>query len=86
MAQRELFTCRTIKENQPDEYGAASLRINAGLKIPVTSDYYMKLRMIDPELGSKTYPINDAIRKAFEIVMNYYYFRSNGGTRYRKSS
>lgn len=82
----DIFTCKLIKENQPAEYATASLRINEGVNIPVTGDYYMKLRSIDPDLGGNTYPINEAIRKAFEIVINYYYYREAGGTRYRKSS
>ena len=82
----ELFTCKVIKDNQPIEYAAASVNIKDGLGIPVVGDYYMKLRSIDPDLGGKTYPINEAILKAFETVMNYYYFREAGGTGYRKSS
>jgi uncharacterized protein len=82
----DLFTCKVIKENQPDEYRQASTNINSGMHAPVTTDYYMKLRSIDPDLGLKTYPINEAIIKAFEVVMNYYYFRDAGNTKYRKSS
>ena len=71
----ELFTCRLIKDEQPEKYLEVTENIKRDLDVPVVTDYYMKLKNIDPEWGTITYPINEAIRKAMEVVLNYYYFR-----------
>ena len=82
----ELITCKIIKENQPDIFNAACEKINNEIKVPGVGDYYMKLKMIDPELGGKTYPINVAISKAIDLVINSYYYKNSPGNRYRKIS
>jgi len=39
------------------------------------SDYYMQLHGIDFDLAREFYPINTAIRKAIETVLQYYAYR-----------
>jgi len=39
------------------------------------SEYYMRMHAIDPDLSRDFYPINQAIRKAIEAVLQYYAYR-----------
>ena len=72
----KLVTCRIIKNNQPEVVA----KIEADLKeeqaaMPLMSDYYFRIRSIDPDLGTKLLPINEAIKSALEVVMSYYAYR-----------
>ncbi len=74
--QKKLITCQLIKLDQAEKYQAAVGAINDNtLAVPMMSDYQSQLMGIDWELGSKFYPINEAIRKALEMVLFYYQFR-----------
>lgn len=85
-----IVTCIEIKQNMPKQYEDAEKNINNGLKIPLTSNYYRKLSTIDPILGEKTYPINEAVARAIEEVLHYYAYRPKPrrlqGTRLRKTA
>jgi len=73
----EMITCRIIKTEQEINYKNAVDKIVDGSgSIPIAERYYMQLMMIDDELGKTLYPINVAIRKALEVVMHYYAYRS----------
>ena len=72
--QRELVTCKFIKEEQAQAFEKVTDELKAGKKIPVMSEYYTRLTSIDPTL-SEFYPINQAIQKALEVVMHYYAYR-----------
>jgi Fe-S-cluster containining protein len=73
---RELVTCQIIKTEQEDAYTRVSLALkDEGKEVPVFVDYYQRLRNIDEELGGSQFPINEAIRRAFEFVMHYYSYR-----------
>jgi Fe-S-cluster containining protein len=72
--QRELVTCKLIKENQAREFEALSAEMRAGKKVPVMSDYYSRISSIDPSLTT-FYPINQAMIKALEVVLAYYAYR-----------
>jgi hypothetical protein len=74
--QSELITCQVIKTGQPEEVKASSGMISAGLKIPLLSNYYMKMHAIDADLARQFYPINTAIKKAIEIVIHYHSYRT----------
>lgn len=74
--EAKLVTCRIIKEGQPKVVA----KIEADLKkdkssVPLMSDYYFRIRSIDPDLGTKLLPINKAIQTALEVVMGYYAYR-----------
>jgi len=72
--QRELVTCKFIKEEQAKEFEALTSAMKAGEKIPVMGHYYTRITTIDPSLA-EFYPINIAIQKALEVVMHYYAYR-----------
>jgi Fe-S-cluster containining protein len=72
--QRELVTCKFIKEEQAQAFAHVAEELKAGKKIPVMSEYYTRLTSIDPTLAD-FYPINQAIQKALEVVMHYYAYR-----------
>ena len=72
--QRELVTCKFIKQEQAEDYDQLVEDLKAGKKIPVMSEYYTRLTSIDPTLA-EFYPINQAIQKALEVVMHYYAYR-----------
>ncbi len=70
----ELVTCKLIKTHQENEYNQAIENIKNGKKIPIMSDFYSRLTSIDPSL-SQFYPINQAMEKSVEIVLQYYAYR-----------
>jgi uncharacterized protein len=74
---RELVTCQIIKTEQTDAYEKTQQRITENEEpVPVMSQYYMQLLAIDPELARDFYPINRAIQKAIETVLQYYAYRN----------
>ena len=73
--KHELVTCQIIKTEQSVAYQEAEEKVEGGAPVPVMSDYYMQLHGIDPELTQDFYPINQAIQKAIETVLQYYAYR-----------
>lgn len=73
--QRELVTCTTIKNEQPEAIQRISMGVKGEARMPLMSDYYMQLRSIDSGLPQEFYPINRAIKKAIETVLHYYAYR-----------
>ena len=74
-SKTELVTCQIIKTEQETKFKSAVAGIEVGQKVPVMSQYYMKLHSIDSELTRDFYPINIAIKKAIETVLHYYAYR-----------
>jgi Fe-S-cluster containining protein len=70
-----LATCKIIKENQQENYLNTAEAISKGLYIPIFSDYYMNLSQIDFSLGTTMLPINQALKRAIEEVLQYYAYR-----------
>lgn len=70
-----LATCKIIKEAQPEDYGATVGTISNGMKVPIFTEYYMKLNQIDHHLGNKILPVNKALKMALEEVLQYYHYR-----------
>lgn len=75
-AEKELVTCQIIKTEQAAAYQAAQQKISENAAVPVMSQYYMRLHSIDYQMAQDFYPINDAIRKAVETVLQYYAYRN----------
>jgi Fe-S-cluster containining protein len=73
--QRELVTCQIIKTEQATQYAAAEKMISEGEHVPVMSDYYMQLLAIDDQLAREFFPINEAIKRAIEVILHYYAYR-----------
>lgn len=70
--EKKLVTCQLIKNDQPEKFQATTEGIKSNtLFIPLMSDYQSQLMNIDWELGGRFYPINEAIRKALELVLFY---------------
>jgi Fe-S-cluster containining protein len=75
--KRELVTCQIIKTEQAGNYQQASVKIEEGNEeLPVMSHYYMQLHAIDFELARDFFPINEAIKRAIEVILHYYAYRS----------
>ncbi len=72
---KELVTCQIIKTEQAEAYEKSISQIENGLEIPVMNQYYMQLHGIDFELTKDFYPINEAIKRAIEVVLQYYAYR-----------
>jgi hypothetical protein len=68
-------TCKIIKENQQENYLNTVEAISNGLYVPIFSDYYMNLSQIDYGLGTLILPINQALKRAIEEVLQYYAYR-----------
>lgn len=73
--KKELITCQIIKTEQAEAYEKATVEIDNGLPVPVMNQFYMQLHSIDFELTQTFYPINEAIKKAIETVLQYYSYR-----------
>jgi hypothetical protein len=70
-----LATCKIIKENQQESYLNTLEAIRNDLYVPIFSDYYMNLSQIDYGLGTLILPINQALKRAIEEVLQYYAYR-----------
>jgi uncharacterized protein len=68
--KKELVTCQIIKTEQQDAVHKTDEGLEGGLEIPLMSNFYMRLYAVDPELTRNYYPINQAIRKAIELVLH----------------
>ncbi|MEQ9466398.1 MAG: YkgJ family cysteine cluster protein [Ekhidna sp.] len=72
----QLVTCKTIKEEYPASVARANAMIDQRRYVPILSNYYHQLRMIDPDLGRDMMPINRAIAEAIKTVLAYYSYRN----------
>lgn len=75
--ERELVTCQIIKTEQSIQYQQATSEIEAGANVPLMNQFYMQLHGIDIELTRDFYPINEAIKRAIEVVLSYYAYRTD---------
>jgi len=73
--KKELITCQIIKSEQAEAYEQAVLKIESGTDVPIMNQFYMQLHAIDFELTQNFYPINEAIKRAIETVLQYYVYR-----------
>jgi len=75
--QLRLATCKIIKEGQSEKFEAISESISKGLKVPIFTEYYMRLNQIDFRLGNMILPVNKALKVALEEVLRYYEYRAS---------
>lgn len=74
--KHELVTCQIIKSEQATAYAHAIQQIEAEtMTLPVMSQYYMQLHAIDFELTREFFPINEAMRRAIELILHHYAYR-----------
>lgn len=74
--RKELVTCQIIKTEQPEQFQDAEVAISAGKPVPVMSDYYMQLHAIDFRMAQEFFPINEAIKRAIQVILHYYAYRT----------
>ena len=72
--QNRMITCKTIKETP----AYSRLKPEQTIKAPVMSEYYMQLAAIDFILANEQLQINQAIKRALELVHTYYLYRGHG--------
>jgi uncharacterized protein len=69
----ELVTCKTLKEDCPEAVAKARLEgTEFPEEVPLFRNYSMQLYGIDPDLATKQFPINKAIRMAIEKLYFHY--------------
>jgi Fe-S-cluster containining protein len=81
-----MLVCKDIKNNQPEAYETVSKEAQEGKELPIAGDYYMKLTDIDFYLTQHSYPINEAMRHALEMVMNHFHYAEVVGVDEKKVS
>ena len=74
--QKELVTCQVIKEESPDRFKYAAEKIKDGGDVPIMNQFYMRLHALDFELTREFFPINEAIKRALEVILHYHAYRS----------
>lgn len=73
--RKEIITCKKIKSANPELFETAAEQVNVDMPIPSSAGTYAQLYNIDFQLTNDQMPINQAIRKALELVLNYCYYR-----------
>ncbi|GAB4418964.1 MAG: YkgJ family cysteine cluster protein [Bacteroidia bacterium] len=73
--EQQLYTCKLLKTERAETYQATLAKIRQGLRVPIVSDYYQRLRDIDPALAETMLPIRAAVREALAVVLQYYAYR-----------
>jgi Fe-S-cluster containining protein len=74
--KKELVTCQIIKEENSIPYALAVQKIEEGIEVPVMNQHYMRLHAIDFELTREFFPINEAIKRAIEVILHYHAYRT----------
>jgi uncharacterized protein len=74
--KKELVTCSVIKTEQHSKYREAEIKINSGEEVPVMADYYLKMHYVDPAMANEFMPINQAIKRAIEVVLQYFSYKN----------
>ncbi len=72
--QKELITCKILKEQRASDFQSTSARINADLEIPTATAYYTRLWDVDESLSNQ-YPVNQAILMAIELVLRFKFYQ-----------
>lgn len=71
MDQKRMISCKTLKETPNYQ----QMKPTTLLKAPSFPDYYMKLASIDWQLANESLPINQAIKRAIELVVTYFTYK-----------
>lgn len=74
--KKEIVTCQIIKTEQADTFQQAQARVEESVSVPVTSQFYMQLHAIDFNMAREFFPINQAIKRAIEVILQYYAYRA----------
>ncbi len=71
--QKDLITCKILKEQKKEVFQLTVSRINSDLEIPMATAYYTQLADIDEYLAGQ-YPVNQAILMALELVLRFKFY------------
>ena len=71
----ELVTCQIIKTEQAENVAKVDQFLEEGGTMPIMNQYYMQLHGIDFELTREFFPINEAIKRAIEVILHYHAYR-----------
>lgn len=71
----KIYTCGIIKESQAEAFQKTTEDINQQNFAPIVAHYYRQLGNIDPDLARNYYPINEATKKALELILHFYAYR-----------
>ncbi|GAB4280850.1 MAG: hypothetical protein Kow0029_25720 [Candidatus Rifleibacteriota bacterium] len=75
--QPKLVACKVIKRTNPCEINRANQILQRKSMIPIMDIWYKRLAGIDHILGNEFLPLNEAIKKALEIIyFNFVYART----------
>ncbi|HAE39710.1 MAG TPA: hypothetical protein DCG57_13915 [Candidatus Riflebacteria bacterium] len=67
--------CHTLRQHKPELVESVNAYLDRGGKIPIIARYYQQLSAIEPSLGREMLPINQAIKKALEIIYFHFSYR-----------
>lgn len=73
--EKVMATCKSIKELYADKVAQISSDSSQKKHLPVISDFYQRLSCVDHHLANMYLPINEAMKKAIEIVSMHYFYR-----------
>ena len=71
--QKDLITCKILKEQKSEAFSKAISRINSDMEIPMATAYYTRLKDVDESLTHQ-YPVNQAILMALELVLRFKFY------------
>ena len=71
-SRRRLISCRSIKESNGYLHLGTTLD-----QAPLFGNFYFRLEAVDFSLAGEQLQINEALRKAIEIVLTYFQFRDH---------
>ncbi len=74
--KKEIVTCQVIKTEQTETFQSAQMQMEEDLPVPVTSRFYMQLHAIDFTMAREFFPVNQAIKRAIEVILHYYAYRA----------
>ncbi len=72
--QPVLLTCKDIKSEHAEAHEGVTQKAQNGMKVPIANIYYNTLTDIDYSLSQKSYPINEAMRLAIEMIFNHFQY------------
>lgn len=74
--QKDMITCKILKEGKKEAFQLTVSRINSDLEIPMATSYYTQLADVDESLASQ-YPVNQAILMALELVLRFKFYEGS---------
>lgn len=74
--QKDMITCKILKQEKKEAFQLTVSRINSDLEIPMATAYYTQLADVDESLASQ-YPVNQAILMALELVLRFKFYEGS---------